>query len=70
MTRCNAFPFFQVCLEVVLLSCSWNVVSKGKDKNVNADTWRCCLAACFGKGDEIKDSAVGFLEPLLEGMNR
>ena len=60
----------EVCLEVVLLSCSWNVVSRGKDKNVNVDTWKTWLAACFEKGEEIKGSAVTFLEQLLEGMNR
>ena len=60
----------EVCLEVVLLSCSWNVVSKGKDKNVNVDTWKTWLAACFEKGEEVRDSAVGFLEQMLEGMNR
>ena len=60
----------EVCLEVVLLSCSWNVVSKGKDNNVNVETWKSWLVACFGKGDEVRDSAVGFLDPMLEGMNR
>ena len=60
----------EVCLEVVLLSCSWNVVSRGKDKNVNVDTWKSWLAACFGKGDKVRDSAAGILEPLLEGMDR
>ena len=57
----------ELCLEVALLSCSQNVMAKGKDGNVNERTWKTWLAVCFGKGG---DSAVGLTAPLLEGMNR